>query len=166
MGKTCNTALLGGGSCGWKTVKISRETQLKLTSHSAYPTEEQDLPEQNPKKQNQSILCIWQQLRRGFQAYGKGGLVWKRGVYPWSEKIMKSKFRYFLSLSYSVLWVYLGAAQTNLESVLEWNHKVKMYHFNIENFWIGLNCSVMNPNDDWREVLMNVKCLGYQRLPC
>lgn len=80
-GKACDsdTALLGGRSCGQKTIKQSRETELKLTSNSAYLTEEQDLPEQNPREnQNWSASYIWQQLRRVFHAYGKGGVVWKR----------------------------------------------------------------------------------------
>lgn len=39
--------------------------------------------------------------------------------------------------------------------------------FNKENFWIGLHSSVMNPNGNWRDVLMSVEwSLGYQIFPC
>lgn len=77
QGKACNldTALLGERICVQKNINHSEETELKCTSHSAYLTEELDLPEQNPRKQNQSTSCIWQQLTRGFRADGKRDLV-------------------------------------------------------------------------------------------
>ena len=67
--QACNsdTALLGGGNSGQKTTMQSRETELKLTTHSAYLTEGQDLPDQSPRKQqNQNTSYIWQQMRRAF----------------------------------------------------------------------------------------------------
>lgn len=57
-----------------------------------------------------------------------------KGICPWSKRTMKSKFRQILSLSHNMFWVYVGAVQTDCESLLEGSHKVSMDHFNTENF--------------------------------
>lgn len=67
-----------------------------------------------------------------FQAHVKGCLAGKsEGSLP---MVREDHEEYFVSLFYNVFWVYHVAVLKNLEPVLECSHKVKMDHFNIENF--------------------------------